>query len=140
KIGHPEQPELGLGAIAEGGQPVFDDDMLERVGLRACDLADVIARERDELARRGLVYRGGGPRAGLAGRRGVRVGGGRGGRGGGRGWGGGGPRAGGEGWGGGGWRPRGGGGRKKKNPRGWCLGPPPAGSVAWESGTPNSVS
>jgi len=68
KIGHPEQPELGLGAIAEGGEPVFDDDMLERVGLRACDLADVVARERDELARRVLVYRGGGPRPDFAGR------------------------------------------------------------------------
>lgn len=68
KIGHPEQPELGLGAIAEGGEPVFDDDMLERVGLRACDLADVVARERDELARRVLVYRGGRPPPDFAGR------------------------------------------------------------------------
>jgi len=69
KIGHPEQPELGLGAIAEGGEPVFDDYMLERVGLRACDLADVVARERDELARRVLVYRGGRPPPDWAGRR-----------------------------------------------------------------------
>ena len=69
KIGHPEQPELGLGAIAEGGEPVFDDYMLERVGLRACDLADVVARERDELARRVLVYRGGRPLPDFAGRR-----------------------------------------------------------------------
>jgi putative phosphoribosyl transferase len=68
KIGHPEQPELGLGAIAEGGEPVFDDDMLERVGLRACDLADVVARERDELARRVVVYRGGRPPPEFAGR------------------------------------------------------------------------
>ena len=28
KIGHPDEPELGLGAIAEGGTPVFDDEML----------------------------------------------------------------------------------------------------------------
>ena len=69
KIGHPEQPELGLGAIAEGGEPVFDDYMLERVGLRADDLADVVARERDELARRVLVYRGGRPPPDWAGRR-----------------------------------------------------------------------
>jgi len=68
KIGHPEQPELGLGAIAEGGEPVFDDDMLERVGLHACDLGDVVARERDELARRVLVYRGDRPPPDFAGR------------------------------------------------------------------------
>jgi predicted phosphoribosyltransferase len=24
KIGHPDEPEVGLGAIAEGGEPVFD--------------------------------------------------------------------------------------------------------------------
>jgi putative phosphoribosyl transferase len=61
KIGHPEEPELGLGAIAEGGEPVFDDEMLARVGLRPADLGGVVARERSELERRVLVYRGGRP-------------------------------------------------------------------------------
>jgi putative phosphoribosyl transferase len=62
KIGHPEAPELGLGAIAEDGaggaaaEPYFDADMLRRVGLTADDLADVVARERAELARRVEVY------------------------------------------------------------------------------------
>jgi putative phosphoribosyl transferase len=61
KIGHPEEPELGLGAIAEGGEPVFDEEMLARVGLIAGDLARVVASERSELERRVLVYRGGRP-------------------------------------------------------------------------------
>ena len=28
KIGYPPEPELGVGAVAEGGQPVFDDEIL----------------------------------------------------------------------------------------------------------------
>jgi putative phosphoribosyl transferase len=61
KIGHPDAPELGLGAIAEGGEPVFDPEMLDRVGLNPADLAGVVARERAELARRVMVYRAGRP-------------------------------------------------------------------------------
>ncbi len=61
KIGHPDEPELGLGAIAEGGAPVFDEEMLSRVGLHPPDLDGVVERERAELARRVLVYRGGRP-------------------------------------------------------------------------------
>ena len=61
KIGHPDEPELGLGAIAEGGTPVFDDEMLSRAGLHPPDLDAVVDKERAELARRVLVYRGGRP-------------------------------------------------------------------------------
>ena len=61
KIGHPAAPELGLGAIAEDGrggaaEPYFDAEMLATVGLSVADLADVVARERAELARRLVVY------------------------------------------------------------------------------------
>ena len=58
KIGHPRAPEFGLGAIAEGGEPVFDPAALDESGLAAADLAEVVARERAELARRVGVYRG----------------------------------------------------------------------------------
>jgi putative phosphoribosyl transferase len=63
KIGHPSAPELGLGAIAEdwaGGvpEPFFDQEMLAATKLAREDLADVVARERAELARRVAVYRG----------------------------------------------------------------------------------
>ncbi len=59
KIGHPAQPELGLGAIAEGGEPVFDEGMLSRLGLPEAVLDPVVERERGELARRVAVYRRG---------------------------------------------------------------------------------
>src|SRR5262245_50921033 len=63
KIGHPEAPELGLGAIAEDGRggaadPYFDTEMLRRAGLTEADLAGVVARERAELVRRVAVYQG----------------------------------------------------------------------------------
>jgi putative phosphoribosyl transferase len=58
KIGHPEAPEFGLGAIAEGGEPVFDDAVLAEAGLSVADLAAVVQRERAELARRVGAYRG----------------------------------------------------------------------------------
>ncbi len=61
KIGYPPQPELGVGAVAEGGQPVFDADMLARLGLTAAALGPVVTRERAELDRRIAAYRGGRP-------------------------------------------------------------------------------
>jgi putative phosphoribosyl transferase len=69
KIGHPRQPELGVGAIAEGmPSPVYDDRMLARVGLVPADLASVVAAEEEELARRVRVYRPGRPPPDVAGR------------------------------------------------------------------------
>ncbi|MFC4051903.1 phosphoribosyltransferase [Actinomadura syzygii] len=68
KIGYPPQPELGVGAIAEGGSPVFDDGLLRRLGLSADDLAGTVAAERAELSRRVAAYRGGRPLPETAGR------------------------------------------------------------------------
>ncbi|MBV9382860.1 MAG: phosphoribosyltransferase [Streptosporangiaceae bacterium] len=68
KVGYPPQPELGVGAIAEGGEPVYDDELLSKLALRPGDLAGVVQRERAELARRVQVYRGGRPPPGVAGR------------------------------------------------------------------------
>ncbi|NUR92476.1 MAG: phosphoribosyltransferase [Nonomuraea sp.] len=68
KIGYPPAPELGVGAIAEGGEPVFDRELLDRLGLTPGDVADVVARERQELARRVHAYRGDRHLPGLAGR------------------------------------------------------------------------
>ncbi|WP_248965644.1 phosphoribosyltransferase [Sphaerisporangium perillae] len=68
KIGHPWQPELGMGAIAEGGEPVFDASLLSRVRTSAAELAPVVERERQELARRVAAYRGGRRLPELAGR------------------------------------------------------------------------
>ncbi|WP_211258759.1 phosphoribosyltransferase [Spirillospora albida] len=68
KIGYPPQPELGVGAIAEGGEPVFDRDLLDQLGLTEDDLADTVAAERAELERRVWAYRAGRPLADPAGR------------------------------------------------------------------------
>ncbi|MFI7602004.1 phosphoribosyltransferase [Actinoplanes sp. NPDC049681] len=58
KIGAPGRPELGVGAVAEDGQPVFDEDSLRELGLTQADLAETVAAERAELARRIQAYRG----------------------------------------------------------------------------------
>lgn len=68
KIGYPPAPELGVGAIAEGGEPVFDMALLHRLGLTPESVAEVVCRERHELARRVRVYRGDRPLPRLEGR------------------------------------------------------------------------
>src|SRR5712672_3390968 len=68
KIGYPHQPELGVGAIAEGGKPVYDAALLARLALSRSALWPVVVRERAELARRVKVYRGGRPPPDVAGR------------------------------------------------------------------------
>ncbi len=68
KIGYPPQPELGVGAIAEGlAQPVYDRVLLDRLALSPETLATVAAAEEAELARRVRVYRGGNPLPPVAG-------------------------------------------------------------------------
>ena len=69
KIGYPPQPELGLGAIAEGGEPVYDHALLAVIGLEPADLARAAERERAELARRVRVYRAGRPPPDVTGHR-----------------------------------------------------------------------
>ncbi len=68
KIGYPRQPELGVGALAEGGDPVFDNATLRELGIEKAELAGVVARERAELQRRVEVYRGGRPPPDVRGR------------------------------------------------------------------------
>jgi len=69
KIGYPRQPELGVGAIAEGlEKAVYDASLLARLSLSPADLAPVVAAEQAELARRVRVYRGGRPLPRVAGR------------------------------------------------------------------------
>lgn len=58
KIGYPHQPELGVGAIAEGGEPVYDEYLLRRLNLTPADLTETVAAEREELSRRVEAYRG----------------------------------------------------------------------------------
>jgi predicted phosphoribosyltransferase/predicted alpha/beta-hydrolase family hydrolase len=68
KLGHPAQPELGMGAIGEDGVVVVNQALMARTGVDPRDLEAVADREAVELARRVALYRGGRPRLPLAGR------------------------------------------------------------------------
>ncbi|MGH2984582.1 MAG: phosphoribosyltransferase family protein [Solirubrobacterales bacterium] len=58
KLGAPFQPEYGIGAIAEGGVRVIRREDLELIGIGEEELDAIVARETEELDRRGRVYRG----------------------------------------------------------------------------------
>jgi putative phosphoribosyl transferase len=68
KIGVPGQPELGVGAVAEDGPPVFDLRALKHLGLTEDDLAATVEQERAELRRRIRRYRGDRPVSDATGR------------------------------------------------------------------------
>jgi len=58
KIGVPLQPELAMGAVAEGGEPVRNQDVLAMVGVTDAEFDAVCQRERREIARRRRRYLG----------------------------------------------------------------------------------
>jgi putative phosphoribosyl transferase len=68
KIGAPGRREYGIGAIAEGGEPLFDRWAVRAMGIPDVELAELAAEERDELDRRVRLYRGGRPLPPLRGR------------------------------------------------------------------------
>ncbi len=57
KLGHPRQPELGLGAIAEDGVRLVNDALVQRLGVTEDVIDAVAARQTIELDRRLDVYR-----------------------------------------------------------------------------------
>jgi putative phosphoribosyl transferase len=68
KLGVPYQPELGMGAIGEGGVRVINEQVRRLADIGDDELGVVEARERAELARRAERFRGDRPRIPLAGR------------------------------------------------------------------------
>jgi putative phosphoribosyl transferase len=58
KLGVPWHPELGFGAIGEGGAKVIDADVISMAGLGPSDTQRVIREETAELERRIRLYRG----------------------------------------------------------------------------------
>jgi len=68
KIGAPHQPELGIGAVAEGGGIVVDDASVRALGITPAMLEDLADRALDELKRRVREYRGERALASLEGR------------------------------------------------------------------------
>jgi putative phosphoribosyl transferase len=58
KLGAPDNPEYGIGALAEGGHYWVNPEPARALGLRPADLQPVVEREARELARRVRAYRG----------------------------------------------------------------------------------
>jgi uncharacterized protein (TIGR00369 family) len=68
KLGVPAQPELGMGAIGEGGARVINADVVHYARVNDAAITAVEQRERAELERRSKRFRGDTPREKLAGR------------------------------------------------------------------------
>lgn len=58
KLGVPWRPELGMGAIAEGGALYVNPEVLAYADLTNADALEVARQEARELARRVRLYRG----------------------------------------------------------------------------------
>jgi putative phosphoribosyl transferase len=59
KLGAPGEPELGIGAIAEGGVEVLNTRLIERLGVTPAALDRERDRQQRELERRRHLYRSG---------------------------------------------------------------------------------
>lgn len=68
KLGAPGSPELGIGAIAEGGVAVLNDRLIARLRVSRREIDEISAREQRELERRTAAYRRGGTPPSVAGR------------------------------------------------------------------------
>ena len=68
KLGAPGQEELAMGAIASGGIVVINDEVVDALRIPWDLVESAIARERMELSRRELLYRGGRPRPEVVGK------------------------------------------------------------------------
>jgi putative phosphoribosyl transferase len=69
KLGAPSREDLAMGAIADGGICVLDEDVVGSLGIGGEAIATAAARERAELERRMSVYRGGRPWPAIEGKR-----------------------------------------------------------------------
>ncbi len=68
KIGAPNEPELGLGAVAEGSGVFLDTALAQLLGVDARELAALVSRETIELHRRVRAIRRGRPPPTIQGR------------------------------------------------------------------------
>ena len=68
KLGVPFQPELGMGAIGEGGVRIINAEVVQLAQVSEPELAQVEEQERTELARRARRFRRGRASIPLAGR------------------------------------------------------------------------
>jgi putative phosphoribosyl transferase len=73
KLGAPDQPEFGIGAVAPGGVRVINDRAVRVLGIEEEYLDWVSARESAEVARRLQLFRGDRPYPDLDGRTAILV-------------------------------------------------------------------
>jgi putative phosphoribosyl transferase len=63
KLGAPGNPELAIGAIAEGGAPYLNEEGVALTAASDAHIAQEVERQRAEIARRQQRFRGGRPLA-----------------------------------------------------------------------------
>src|SRR5437867_2709849 len=68
KLGAPQQPELGIGAIAPGGVLVLDTETIRMLGIAQEEIERIAADETQEIERRLLRFRGNRPMPDVRGR------------------------------------------------------------------------
>jgi predicted phosphoribosyltransferase/dienelactone hydrolase len=68
KLGVPQHPELGMGAVGEGGTRVLNRGVVAAAGVTPRELAMVEAAEQREVERRAMRYRGDRPMISIRGR------------------------------------------------------------------------
>ena len=73
KVGVPFHPEVGMGAIGEGGVRIANDEVIRAARVTTGEFLAVEERERRELERRAALYRGDRPRVSLVDRTAVLV-------------------------------------------------------------------
>jgi len=59
KIGSPNDPEFGIGAISEGGEQILDESTVNFLRIPKKDLKQTLEKEQKELNRRIAIYREG---------------------------------------------------------------------------------
>jgi putative phosphoribosyl transferase len=68
KVGAPNNPELGLGAVGATGEPALDERLIATLAVSEAFLEREIAAQRTEAGRRLAAYRSGAPEADVRGR------------------------------------------------------------------------
>jgi len=68
KLGAPGQPELGIGAVAQGGTRVLNERIVQQLGIPDDYLERIAAKEEEEVKRRLRLLRGDRPEPDVRGR------------------------------------------------------------------------
>ncbi len=61
KVGAPGNPEYALGAVAEGGEVVLNDEEIAAYHISRAYVEEEVRRQEEEIERRVALYRGGAP-------------------------------------------------------------------------------